>query len=248
MADPSTGALAVRREPAAPTIVLNPMNFEEALKFSMSLVKSGLLPNSVDTPQKAIVIMLKGQELGLPPMLSLQEIRVIQGNPTLSARLMLALFKSRGGKVKEEEASDKRCCLVLTHPNGDKVTSTFTAEEAKRITYDSWEGPAGSRKKVTRNLAEKDNWRNYPSDMLYARAVSRGVRRCAPDIIGNLYTPDEMGAVVDAEGRVIDVPPEPDEAPPAIEASVPEVSVAPPEPPAAEPEPQPVAEAADEIL
>lgn len=30
-------------------------------------VKSGFLPRAVDTPEKAIVIALKGRELGIPP-------------------------------------------------------------------------------------------------------------------------------------------------------------------------------------
>ena len=54
-------------------------------------------------------------------------------------------------------------------------------------------------------LTGKDNWKKYPSDMLFARAISRGARRFAPGIFGGspVYTPDEMGADVDEEGNVI---------------------------------------------
>jgi hypothetical protein len=54
-------------------------------------------------------------------------------------------------------------------------------------------------------LTGKDNWKKYPSDMLFARAISRGARRFAPGIFGGspVYTPDEMGVEVDEEGSVI---------------------------------------------
>jgi len=70
----------------------------------------------------------------------------------------------------------------------DEGAATFTIEEAK-----------------TAGLAGKDNWKGYPSDMLFARALTRAQRRYAPDIWGgSVYTPEEVGADVDANGDVID--------------------------------------------
>ena len=53
-------------------------------------------------------------------------------------------------------------------------------------------------------MTEKDNWRKYPSDMLFARAISRGARRFAPGIFGGspVYTPDEMGVDTNEEGMI----------------------------------------------
>jgi hypothetical protein len=54
-------------------------------------------------------------------------------------------------------------------------------------------------------LTSKDNWKKYPSDMLFARAISRGARRYAPGIFGGspIYTPDELGADIDEDGNMI---------------------------------------------
>ncbi|MBV9282954.1 MAG: hypothetical protein JOZ41_23015, partial [Chloroflexi bacterium] len=45
------------------------------------LVRSGFLPHGVNTPEKAISIVMKGRELGIPPMYALSNIAVINGKP-----------------------------------------------------------------------------------------------------------------------------------------------------------------------
>jgi hypothetical protein len=53
-------------------------------------------------------------------------------------------------------------------------------------------------------LLGKDNWKKYPSDMLFARAISRGAKRFAPGIFGGtaVYTADEMGVDHDEDGVI----------------------------------------------
>lgn len=45
----------------------------------------------------------------------------------------------------------------------------------------------------------------YPQNMLFARAISSGVRRYCPDVFnGNLvYVPEELGAQVDEDGEIV---------------------------------------------
>ena len=58
-------------------------------------------------------------------------------------------------------------------------------------------------------LTSKDNWKKYPRNMLFARAISNGQKWYAPDVYNGVtvYTPDEMGANVDGDGNIIDVTP-----------------------------------------
>jgi hypothetical protein len=46
----------------------------------------------------------------------------------------------------------------------------------------------------------------YPSDMNFARAITRGQKRFAPGVGGGapLYTPDELGADTDEAGNIIE--------------------------------------------
>ena len=55
-------------------------------------------------------------------------------------------------------------------------------------------------------LTNKDNWKKYPRNMLFARAISNGQKWYAPDVYNGVtvYTPDEMGASVDEEGNIIE--------------------------------------------
>ena len=55
-------------------------------------------------------------------------------------------------------------------------------------------------------LDSNTNWRKYPRNMLFARAISNGARWYCPDLFGGspVYTPDELGAEVDGEtGEVL---------------------------------------------
>ncbi|MHC4413619.1 MAG: hypothetical protein ACYSW6_11745 [Planctomycetota bacterium] len=165
--------------------------FEEMQRAAMALHKSGFFPD-VKSQAQAIVKVMAGAELGVPPFASMTGINIIKGKPTLGANVLATLVKNDPRydyKVVSKPANDHQVCLLDWYENGEKVgQSTFTIEEAK-----------------TAGLLAKDNWKKYPSDMLFARAISRGVRRYAPGVFSGspVYTPDEMGAEVDDEGSVI---------------------------------------------
>src|SRR5207253_3013162 len=40
-------------------------------------------------------------------------------------------------------------------------------------------------------LAGKDNWKNYPRQMLTARVISEGIRTVLPGVVAGVYTPEE---------------------------------------------------------
>jgi hypothetical protein len=127
-------------------------------------------------PQALAVIQL-GSELGFPPISSLNMIKPIKGQLTISARGLMALATKKA-QVKWEvvESTAERCEIVFHRPGWTDVTSIFTIEEAKRA-----------------GLVKVDSgWAKYPIDMLFARAGSRGVRRIAPDSTSGLYSTEEM--------------------------------------------------------
>lgn len=170
----------------------------EMLAFANTLVKTGFLPVAIKTPAQAVAVILTGRELGLGPMQALRSINIIQGKPALSAELMLALFKSRGGKAVWRESTATKAVLWLRHPNGDEHTETFTMDDAQRA-----------------GLLGKQNWKIYPKAMLRARCASAGLRAVAPDVSAGIYDPDELGAdIPPVEVEVRDVKPEAPPAPP----------------------------------
>lgn len=160
------------------------------------LVPTGFLPKAIDTPQKAVAIMLKGRELGIPPMYALSNINVIQGKPTASAELILAIiYRDQGDDALIfTETSDKRATAKYKRRTWREYQSfTFSMEDATRANL--LDGAGGA------------NWKKYPGAMLRARCISAIARLAFPDSIGGMYTPDEMGATVDYEtGEVMENP------------------------------------------
>ncbi|HRU95549.1 MAG TPA: hypothetical protein P5195_10000, partial [Anaerolineae bacterium] len=83
-------------------------------------------------------------------------------------------------------------------------------DEAAEIEFYE-DGKAIGRSRFTLDDAKKaglntsDNWRKYPRNMLFARALSNGVKWYCPDVTGGpAYTPDELGAMVDEDGDVVE--------------------------------------------
>ena len=168
--------------------------FDELQRAAIALQESGYF-SDVKSKAQAIVKVMAGAELGLPPFASMTGIHIIQGKPVLGANVMATLVKNDGRYDYQIKTATNDVCELNWFEGGsvgriDRQigTSSFTMAEAKAA-----------------GLVGKDNWKKYPSDMLFARAISRGARRFAPGIFGGspVYTPDEMGADVDEEGNVV---------------------------------------------
>ena len=176
----------------------------DVMELGSILSKSGYFKDATEAAQ-CVVKVLAGQELGFGPVASMTGIHIIKGRVTLSANLIGAAVK-RSGRYDYRLAvlDDKKCSIDFYYIFGDgdhdKVgTSTFTIEDAEQA-----------------GLVNGDNWKKYPRNMLFARALSNGAKWYCPDVFGGpVYTPDELGVPVDGETfEVIDdiqyVTPEPE--------------------------------------
>ena len=186
----------LRRADATPQ---SAQEWEVLVDIARTVARSGFLPQNLATPEKAAAIILKGRELGIPAMQSIAHIHAIDGKLTCSAELMLALL-ARGGITWEwtQDGTDGQEAAIEFRREGfAPVTGRFALEDAQRIETVSWEN--GEKKTV--KLADKEAWRNYPANLLRARAIANGARMIGPDLLtGMSYTPEELGAAVDEEG------------------------------------------------
>lgn len=56
----------------------------------------------------------------------------------------------------------------------------------------------------TAGLLAKDNWKNYPRNMYFGRALTNAYRWYAPDLFSQpVYIPEELGMKVDSEGSPV---------------------------------------------
>src|SRR6188508_2224245 len=95
--------------------------------------QSGLLPGEVNTPQKALVIMTAGRELGVPATYALRNIHVVKGKPVCSAELMLALVRRAygPGAMRVGKTSNTACMVQYREQGWDGISEyTFTIEDA----------------------------------------------------------------------------------------------------------------------
>jgi len=161
--------------------------FDQIKQAAIALQMSGYF-SDVRTKEQAITKVLAGAELGLRPFANMAGINIMQGKPVLGEKVIVTLVKNdQRYDYRIKRADDKACILVWFESGKEVGEAGFTIEEAQSA-----------------GLASKDNWRKYPSDMLFARAISRGARRYAPGIFGGapVYTPDEMGVDTDEDGYI----------------------------------------------
>ena len=144
----------------------------------------------VKSQAQAMVKVMAGAEIGLPPFASMSGIHIVNGKPTLGANLIATLVKNDPRYDYRVKRADNEACVLAWYEGGAAVgESSFSIQEANAA-----------------GLTGKQTWKAYASDMLFARALTRGARRYAPGIFGGapIYTPDEMGVDTDEEGHIIE--------------------------------------------
>ena len=153
-------------------------------------VASKLLPEQIQTQEQAAIIMLKGKELGLPPMVAFAHINVIRGKPAMSGEIMLAYIRKDFPKAEINfvESTDKHCKITCRrNPNEQLMTIEMTFDQAMTA------GFAKQWDKEKRQSVVKDNWQKQPKTMLRWRCVSEMKRFVFPEVLmGVDYTPDEL--------------------------------------------------------
>jgi hypothetical protein len=154
----------------------------------------------VKSQAQAMVKVLAGAEIGLPPFASMTGIHVVNGKPVIGSNLIATLVKNDPRYDYRVKQADDTACVIQWYEGGKLVgESSFTRQEAAAGNVDkSWDKDKSAWK-------EKATWKAFPSDMLFARAISRGARRYAPGIFGGapIYTPDEMGVDTDEDGHIV---------------------------------------------
>lgn len=177
--------LARYPEPASsPITAMAPGITADELKeletFCTHLARSGYFKDASQVSQ-AIVKVLMGRELGLAPMASMTKIYIIEGKPAVGADLLARMIKLSGKYNYRivEHTADKCRIEFLERIDGQWQTvgeSEFTMAEAQKA-----------------QLHNKNNWKNYPKNMLFARALSNGQKWFCPDATAvGVYTQEEM--------------------------------------------------------
>lgn len=182
----------IRREDAASTVPALINTLGEVERVAAACAKSGYYKDVRDASQ-AVVKMLAGREMGVGPIQALASMHIIEGKPSASASLLGALVKRSGRYDYRVTLRTDEECRLAWFERGERVgESSFSKADATRA-----------------GLWGKQNWNKYPRSMLFARALTDGIRTYAPDAaMGIVYTPEELSPdlTVNDSGDVIPQP------------------------------------------
>lgn len=168
-------------------------SMEDAWRFAQAVVKSGLVPEGLRTPEAVLVALQAGGELGLTPWQAIQSVVVIKGTPTIRVETARALVEAQGLLAEGTKLyhrfdgdGDRMKCVVWSFPRGSSkpIESEFSMGDAK-----------------TAGLAGKDNWKNWPKRMLLARATGFHIRDYYPTAIRRVPFAEEVHEIEERRGR-----------------------------------------------
>lgn len=172
-----------------------PQSMEEAYRLSTAICKAGMAPKGLDTPEKAMIAIMHGLEIGMTPMAALQRIAVVNGRPTIWGDAAIGLVRGSGlcEYVRETMAGegDQRVakCEAKRKGEPEAVTRTFSVADARKAGLWGKSGP----------------WSQFPDRMLQLRARAFALRDGFADVLGGMYLREEL----DDQAPMRDVTPPP---------------------------------------
>ncbi|MCZ7478838.1 hypothetical protein [Micromonospora sp. WMMC273] len=188
-----------------------PRNFDDQLRMAASLAKARFaVPRRYrDNPADVLAIMQVAQALDVDLPVAWDNVFFDEeGSSRMRARLMHALVIRAGHQVTPLEVSPTSVSMMIRRGDGKPGGGAqFTALEA-----------------ATTGLLNRDDkaavWTRFTEDSLWARCMSRLVRRYAPEVTLGMYEvadvgepplddilePDMSGVELDADGHPVPAP------------------------------------------
>lgn len=168
-----------------------PKNVQEQLIVADGYIRSGMLPKGYETAGQVVTAMTFAAELGIPGIVGLRQIAVINGQPSIWGDLPLALCIKSGqlDYIKEfiiDDDMNPICwanknlkatpfaaiCLVKRKGQDEEHSTHFSVDDAK--TAGLW------------GNSKKDPWIKYPKIMLKYRARSQALKDKFPDALNGV--------------------------------------------------------------
>lgn len=176
-----------------PAVAHTSDSIDDMIQWSRAMAAGDLLP--AQYRQKPANLMFAAEyadALGISRIHALTSIAVINGRPSPSADLMAAMVRKAGHRLR------------VTGDDSHAVAELIRADDPEFVFRAEWD--MGKAKQA--DLLDKPGpWRQYPAAMLKARAISEVVRMGAQEVMaGGIYTPEELGARVDASGNPTSYP------------------------------------------
>ncbi|TPM89832.1 hypothetical protein [Mesorhizobium sp. B2-1-3A] len=168
-----------------------PQTFDEAWRIANAVCIAGMAPKGLDTPEKAMVAIMHGMEVGFTPMAALQSIAVVNGRPTIWGDGALGLCRAspKCEYVRERIEGDGDAmvaiCEVGRRGEQKPIIGRFSVADAKKASLWGKQGP----------------WQQYPKRMLAMRARAFALRDGFADVLRGLGIAEEVQDIVQVQDR-----------------------------------------------
>jgi hypothetical protein len=153
-----------------------PSTKSEAFKLAESFCKSAFCPAAYrGKPADVYLAMAYGSQIGLNPLLAVQNIAVVNGKPTVYGDALTAIAQGHQETESYEDGYKEdgtAYCKVIR--KGRTIYREFSVEMAKRA-----------------GLWGKNTWAQYPERMLLWRARGWAIRDAFADVLMGLWSVEE---------------------------------------------------------
>jgi hypothetical protein len=156
-----------------------PADFQGAWELSNRIAKMGLCPDALrGKPHDIFFVLAYGHDFGMSFSHALRQVHIVKGKPSLSADAMMGIVRGSGlcEFFRCTESTNKSCTYITKRVDEVEATAyVYTIEDAQQA-----------------GLTGSNTWRSHPKAMLRARCKSALARMVYEDVVGNVYTPDEL--------------------------------------------------------
>lgn len=182
-----------------------PANLDGAVRFAQLLSDADLLPRQfVGRPANVLYAVEYGRTLGITPVAAITGIHVIEGKPSASSGLIGALVRKAGHKLRVKSDGKTWATAQIVRADDPDFTYECTWDLERAAQASLCEIKNGKPWARDRN-GKPTAWEKYTAAMLKARAITEVARDACEDVLFGLhYTPEELGAQVNAEGEPVE--------------------------------------------
>lgn len=167
---------------------IDPEGFKRMTDYVDYLVEKKALPPNIQNAGQYLVQLQTWEELWLTRMQATSGITIINGVPTVFWQVAASLMK-KFVDWDIVESTSKLCKIKIRYKDNPERTAEFEykIEEAEHA-----------------DLTKRDNWKKYPQDMLYYKALARARKRFCPDVMNWMAIYEDYQDVVKTEATIID--------------------------------------------
>ena len=160
------------------TTNVTPASLDDQMRYAEALSSATILPPAFHRqPANVLVALAEAAELGESPWTIMQEMAIISGKPSFSAKFMRTRIRKAGHLLRESFNDGVARCVII-RADDPEFEHVATWDRAKAEKHGLW---------------GKGHWAKNPELMLANRALSECVREACYEVMGGVgYTPDEV--------------------------------------------------------